>query len=90
MLVVGQRGADSRLQRWSLAARLASQAPVPVAIIRAVDTRDRIGVIVGVDGSQSSMEASLLPPKKHVVGTSRYTPCTRGPGTTDLRIIDKF
>ena len=60
MLIVGQREADSHPQRWPLAARLASQAPVPVAIIRAGPTRDRTGVIVGVDGSAASMEASLV------------------------------
>lgn len=60
MLIVGQREADSHVQRWSLAARLASQAPVPVAIIRAGPTRDRTAVIVGADGSQASLEASLV------------------------------
>ena len=60
MLIVGQAEADSHEQRWSLAARLAAEAAAPVAIIRPGPTGDRTGVIVGVDGSAASIEASLV------------------------------
>lgn len=60
MLIVGQRDADSHVQRWSLAARLAAEAEVPVAIIRPGPTRERTGVIVGVDGSRASIAAALV------------------------------
>jgi len=60
MLAVGQREGPSPSQRWSFAARLASEAAVPVVIVEAGPVRDRAGVIVGVDGSPASHEASLV------------------------------
>jgi nucleotide-binding universal stress UspA family protein len=59
-LVVGQRAPHEPFRRWSLAARLASQAAVPVVIVRPGSERDRSGVVVGVDGSKASKEASLF------------------------------
>ena len=69
MLVLGRQERRSPLQRWSRAARLASRAPVPVAIVPItepptqveveVEVPRRSGVLVGVDGSPASRQACL-------------------------------
>ncbi|HSP52242.1 MAG TPA: universal stress protein [Cryobacterium sp.] len=73
MLVLGRREGRSPLQRWSRAARLASRAPVPVAVVPAAEPAaepstpgdvpgevlQRSGVLVGVDGSPASRQACL-------------------------------
>lgn len=69
MLVLGRQERRSPLQRWSRAARLASRAPVPVAVVPIaepptqvevqVEVPHRSGVLVGVDGTPASRQACL-------------------------------
>ncbi len=104
MLIVGRGEPRSHFHRRALAPRLASQASVPVALVRADRGQDRSGVIVGVDGSNASAEASVVAAEEahhrheplHLVhawpGTNPGPPAPTSPDT-DLahhrRILDE-
>lgn len=60
LLAVGADESHRWPHEWSLAARLASAATPPVVIVRDSPDMRRAGVVVGVDGSPTSLEAARL------------------------------
>lgn len=57
MLVLGVEERAAKVKRWSLTARVAATASVPVVVVPSTPVADRFGVVVGADGSENAFAA---------------------------------
>lgn len=57
MLVLGVEERAAKVKRWSLTARVAANAPGPVAVVPTRSIGVHAGVVVGTDGSESALAA---------------------------------